>query len=128
MEAGSKLRSAAALWRRKHIEEVLISPRLDDATSRCFRQGLHRLGVHWDIGMEVNSIELVEAYVANGCGIGISMTVPGRKLPPGLRALPLRDFPPIQIGMLWRRHPSRVVCALMEALRSAAQRMQKGDR
>lgn len=126
VEEASELRSAAALWRRRHIEEVLICPTPEDATSRCFRQGLHRLGINWDTGMEVNSIELVEAYVANGCGIGISMTVPGRKLPPGLRALPLRDFPSIQFGMLWRRHPNRVICALLIALRRAAKRAQEG--
>jgi len=125
VEHRSPLRSAEQVWRRRPIAHTLISPEPADAISRAFREGLRRRGLEWEIGMEMSSFESLEAYVADGEGIGVSVTIPGRSHPPTLRALPLRGFPTIPIGMIWRRHPTPVVSALMEALRKEAQHLRQ---
>jgi len=45
---------------------------------------------------------LIEAYVASGLGIGVSIAIPRKNLSPKVRALPLSGFPPLIIGALWR--------------------------
>ncbi len=118
--ARSSLRNVAAIWRRPKSAPVLVGPHHDDAISRAFRKGLAGRGVHWPVGLEVNSLELVETLVLNGFGLGLSVEVPGRKLRAGLRALPFRDLPPLQVGMIWQLRPQPAVEALASALRKQA--------
>ena len=47
-------------------------------------------------------MDLIEAYVMNGLGIGLSVAIPKKPLPAKVRALPLPGFPPVVIGALWR--------------------------
>ena len=81
----ARLRSAAELWRQKTIAQTLISAGPEDAITKYFCQGLARHGVHWPIGMVANSMDIVESLVKRRQGIGISIALPGRRLPPGLR-------------------------------------------
>ncbi len=118
--ARSSLRNVASVWRRPQSTPVLVGPPHDDAISRAFRKGLMGRGVQWPVGLEVNSLELVETLVLDGFGVGLSVQVPGRKLRAGLRALPFRDFPPLQVGMIWQRRPHPAVEALASALRKQA--------
>ena len=66
-----------------------------------FQRCLEKLGVEWFPGIEVNSTRLIEHYVANGYGIGLSVAVPGFKSPPGVRVLPLSGIPPVIVGVAW---------------------------
>lgn len=118
--ARSSLRNIEAICRRPPSTPALVGPPHDDAISRAFRNGLASRGVHWPIGMEVNSLELVEALVLDGFGLGLSVQVPGRKVRAGLRALLFRDLPPLQVGMIWQRRPHPAVDALVSALRKQA--------
>jgi len=106
-------------------EHKLITPRRDDAISLCFRQGLLAQGLDWRVSIQVNAIELVESYVLQGFGVGLSVTVPGRTTTPGLRVLPLTGFPPVSVGIIWRRDPNKVTQALMKQLRQEARRLAK---
>jgi len=101
----------------------LIGPKRDDAISRWFKHGLLARSLEWDIGIEMNSIELVESYVLHGFGVGVSVAVPGRRTERGLRALPLQGFPPLQVGMIWKRNPSPILLELMTHLRQQAKKM-----
>lgn len=116
----SRLRSASELWRQKSIAHSLISPGEDDAIHRYFRQGLEQRGVEWTTVIEANAIGIVESLVKRGIGIGLSVALPGRALPPGLRALPLPDFPRVPVGMIWRSNPSPATEALMREFRREA--------
>ena len=124
----SRFRSAEELLRQRPVAAELVCPRADDIFARAFRQGLARRGAQWETMFEVNSIELGEALVRGGFGVGLSARVPGRPRPAGLRMLPLRGFPSVQVGMIWRSgvKPDAVTAALMEEVRRMAGRMRRG--
>ena len=46
----------------------------DEVMSRNFQQGLNRLGVDWFPSIEINSTDSIESYVANGFGIGLTVS------------------------------------------------------
>jgi DNA-binding transcriptional LysR family regulator len=92
---------ARQLWARDKIEETLITFPRGDAVQAHFQHGLEQLGVEWFPGIEVNSTRLIEHYVANGYGIGLTVAAPGFKSPPGVRVIPLPGIPPVIVGVAW---------------------------
>lgn len=122
VEQSSSVTAADQLWRRDKIEEPLICLPVVEAISRNFQQGLTRLGVDWFPSLEVSSVHLIETYVANGFGIGLSVQVPKAKLLPKVRAVPLPDFPPIVLGALWRGKTSVLLQAFLDELQLRAKR------
>jgi len=125
VEKDSEITSASDLWRRDKIEYPLIC--LPEAETLCkhFQQGLRRLGVDWFTGIEVSSIDLIETYVANGFGIGLSVLVPKAALPPRVRTVPLArtEFEPVVMGALWRGKISALLQAFLDELRLRAKRL-----
>jgi DNA-binding transcriptional LysR family regulator len=113
--------SAARLWEMDRIEEPLISMPQAEVLSRNFQQKLAALKVDWYPSVEASSLDLIETYVANGLGIGVSVDIPGRKRLPEVRVLPLADFPPVIIAAMWRGKPS----PLLQMLLDEAQRRAK---
>jgi DNA-binding transcriptional LysR family regulator len=99
---GSSVKSAEELWRRDKIDEPLICLPQTESVCRDFQKKLGELGVDWFPGIEASSYDLIEAYVSAGLGIGLSIAVPGKALPPSVKALPLEGFPKVVIGALWR--------------------------
>lgn len=53
-------------------------------------------------GIEVDAIDLVHAYVAEGFGIGLSVRGPGVGFPKGVKVVPLKGFPEMTIAGMWR--------------------------
>ena len=127
----SKLTHAEELWKRDKIEETLVSFPRTDPVHAYFQRGLERLGVEWFCGIEVNSARLIERYVTSGYGIGLAVSVPGFKPPPRLRALPLRHFPPVIVGVAWSAKLSDIAHQLLAELDTEAQmqraRVRKGE-
>jgi DNA-binding transcriptional LysR family regulator len=125
VEKNSPIISAEDLWRRDKIEEQLIC--LPEAETMCkhFQQGLRRMGVDWFTAIEVSSIDLIETYVINGFGIGLSVVVPKTELPTGIRAIPLpkNQFTPVVMGVLWLGKPSGLVQTFLDELRVRAKRL-----
>jgi len=117
----SKLTRAEELWKRDKIEETLVSFPRTDPVHAYFQRGLERLGVEWFCGIEVNSARLIERYVTSGYGIGLAVSVPGFKPPPRLRALPLRHFPPVIVGVAWSAKLSDIAHQLLAELDTEAQ-------
>lgn len=115
-----KLASVEDLLKSDRIEQTLISPPLNETITKNFQDHLARRGVVWPPGMEVNSLELVETYAANGFGIGLTLAIPGRVLDKRLRAMPLEGVKPITVAVL--RHPNLppVALALIEEMRKRA--------
>jgi len=95
------LKDAQELWRRDKIEETLITFPPTEPVSVQFQRGLKALGVEWFSGIEVNSIRLIECYVSNGFGIGLTTAVPGTSCDPRVRRIPLDGFPPVTMGAVW---------------------------
>ena len=125
VEKASPIQSPVELWRRDKIEHPLICLPEPEAICKHFQQGLSRLGVDWFTGIEVSSIELIETYVTNGFGIGLSVLVPKAELASGLRALalPTTEFAPVVIGALWRGKTSALVQAFLDELQLRAKRL-----
>ncbi len=119
----SAITSADDLLKQDKIAETLISLPANEGITRHFLAGLTRRGVHWPAGIEVDSLDLVETYVENDFGIGLSVAVPRRKLPSGVRVLKLDGFAPIVVGALWRGKLSEPTQAFLDALRARAQRL-----
>jgi len=123
VEKNSKIMEAEQLWKRDKIEEPLICLPAPEAICKHFQQGLARLGVDWFPSIEVSSIELIEIYVANGFGIGVSVLVPKSQPSPNVRALPLPDFAPVIMGALWRGQSSPLLQAFLDELKARAKRL-----
>jgi DNA-binding transcriptional LysR family regulator len=121
VEKTSAVNSAEELWRRDKIAEPLICLPPSESPSREFLQELQKRGVDWFPGIEASSVDLVEAYVASGLGIGVSVAIPGKTFAAGLRALPLSGFAPVVIGALWRGRKT----PLIEAFLAETQRRAK---
>ncbi len=116
--------SAEELWQKDRIEESLICLPAGETVCRNFQQGLSRLGVDWFPGLEVSSLDLIEAYVSNGFGIGLTVSIPKTKMSPKVRSLPLSGFPPVSIGVLWQGRPSPVVQLVLDELQAGARRLR----
>jgi DNA-binding transcriptional LysR family regulator len=120
----SAVTRADQLWARDKIDEPLICLPATEVICKIFQQGLSRLGVDWFPSLEVNATDSIEAYVAGGFGIGLSVAVPNAKLSPKVRTLDLPDFPPVLIVALWNGKPSPPLRALLDEMQAEARRLQ----
>jgi DNA-binding transcriptional LysR family regulator len=96
-----RIESADQLWAQDKIEETLISFPREDPVQAQFQDALRARGVDWFCGIEVNSARLIERYVRAGHGIGLAVAVPAWRPAKDIRVLPLPDFPPVHIGVIW---------------------------
>jgi DNA-binding transcriptional LysR family regulator len=87
-------------FRKGGTSQSLISLPPYEAISRNFHAGLKKLGLAWTSKIEVGSLELIDLYTSLGFGVGLSIAKPGLQRKRGLRALPLRRFPPLTIAVL----------------------------
>ncbi len=122
VELRSPVKSAAELWRRDRLDAALISLPTNEAIYKNFQLGLGKLGVDWFTAIEVSTVELVETYVANGYGIGLSVQLPQFRHSDKVRVLPLPadPFAPVTIGALWQGRPNPLNQALLQTLQKAA--------
>jgi DNA-binding transcriptional LysR family regulator len=101
VEASSAWTTAAQVLRAARQEAlplIALPPR--EHLSRVFQKELAARGLAWPARIESSSLELIEAYVGHGFGIGLALAIPDRRPPPELRALPLRGFPQLTFGAL----------------------------
>ena len=125
VERNSSIQAVEQLWKRDPITEALICLPGAETICKHFQQGLNRMGVDWFPSIEVSSIDLIETYVANGLGIGLSVLVPKPALPDNVRAVPLSqtDFAPVVVGALWRGKSSALLQAFLDELQLRAKRL-----
>lgn len=97
----SPLKSGEELWRRDRIDEQLIALPASEGICRHFQRELQKRDFQWFTSMEVSSLGLVEAYVANGFGFGLGLHIPKMTPAAKIRLIPLTEFPPIDVGALW---------------------------
>ena len=123
VEKSSKIKSAEELWQRDKIDEPLICLPPQEALTKNFQAKLAGLGVEWFVTMEASSADLIEAYVAGGLGIGVSVSVPGKALPKNVRALALQHFPLATVGALWRGKKSPLLETFLDMAKRRAEEM-----
>jgi DNA-binding transcriptional LysR family regulator len=120
----SALTRAEELWARDKIEEPLICLPATEVICKNFQQELRRLGVDWFPRVEINSTDSIEAYVAGGFGLGLSVAAPRAKMSPKVRALELPGFAPVLLAALWRGKPTPPLRALLDEMQAEARRLQ----
>ncbi len=123
----SKLKSAEELWRRDRIEESLITVPSNEPICRTFQEGLAKLKVDWFAGIEVSTVELVQTYVANGYGYGVTVGVPKMKFHPQVRVLPLDGFEMVSFCLLWQGRRNAMLDSLFKICEAATRRLLEGE-
>lgn len=86
-------------------EQSLISLPSNSAMYKIFQKELSRKQLSWEPEVEVNSLDLVHAYVADGYGVGLSVHVEQKPWPAkfkNLVGIPLKSFAPLVIGIFWQ--------------------------
>ena len=126
LPAASRIRAPEDLWKRDSIDEALITLPAADGIARHFQKGLQQLGVDWPPGLVVSSLELIETYVAEGFGLGAVVQVPGIKPGPDVRLIPLPDFAPLKVGIVWNGTASPLVASLVAAFQRYVQTFAAG--
>lgn len=111
----SKAKSAEELWAAGAPTEPLISPAASETISRHFQRGLAQRGLTWAPAIVASSLETLAQFVAEGYGVGVSLAETTRHR--GVRELPLRDFPAVEIAALWVGKPAPVTAAAVGAMR-----------
>jgi DNA-binding transcriptional LysR family regulator len=115
-----RIKCASELFENDEVRENLISLPAREPIVRNFQDGLKDKGITWPIGMEVSSLALVESYVEGGHGIGLSVLLPSRKISAQLKVLPLEQFRPVTLGVLWSGQANPVIDAFLSAIKGRA--------
>lgn len=124
VEKSSPFKTAEELWALDRISQPLICLPPHETMTKNFQTRLAQLGVEWYTSIEASSVDLVEGYVANGLGIGLSISMPGKALAKNVRALALADFPGMSIGALWRGKPTPLMDSFLDMARHRARAIQ----
>jgi DNA-binding transcriptional LysR family regulator len=96
----SRIRTQEDLFKMDRVGEALISLPSSEPMCRLFQDELRRRKVDWFTSLEVSSLDLVDRYVAEGFGWGLSLALPGGSAVKGVRRIPL-DFPSVEFAALW---------------------------
>ena len=102
------------------VDLPLIRPTAETAMSRLFNKSLASARLDWPARIEVNSLELVHAYVAQGFGAGLSVRAPGIKAPKGTRMWKIPDCPELTIAAAWRGKLSPLAAMVLNGLQQRA--------
>lgn len=102
------------------VDLPLIRPAADTVLCRLFSKALAKARLDWPARIEVNSLELVHAYVAQGFGSGLSVKAPGIAPPKGTRAWEIPDCPELAIAAAWRGKLTPLAEMVLAGLRQRA--------
>jgi DNA-binding transcriptional LysR family regulator len=122
-----RLKAAGELWKQDRISETLITVPSNEPICRALQEGLESRKVDWFSGIEVSTVDLVQTYVANGYGYGVTVGVPRAKWHPEVRVLPLEGFPLTTFGLLWQGRKTPVLEGLIQLLEAAARQIMTGQ-
>jgi DNA-binding transcriptional LysR family regulator len=112
-------------FRKGAPSQSLISLPPHEAIPRNFHVGLKKLGLAWTSKIEVGSLELIDLYTSLGFGVGLSIAKPGLRRKKGLRALPLRGFPPLTIAALRIGDLSGLAATFLSDVKNVATRLAR---
>jgi len=119
----SRLKDARQLWEQDKIEETLITFQEEDPVQLHFQRELQKRQIDWFCGIEVNSATLFECFVAAGYGIGLAVASPGFRPRAGVRVIPLPDFKPVNIGVIWSARLSPIAQHFLAELEAEAKNL-----
>jgi DNA-binding transcriptional LysR family regulator len=91
---------------------------------RSLQEFIKQRGLEWPVSIEVTAIELVEAYVTAGFGIGLTLDLPGHPFPKTTRAIPVDGIAPLRLSALWKGSMNSVMKELLELLQKSAKSLK----
>jgi len=112
--------TAEQLWSKAGLRGDLICLTADEMLCEQFQAGLRRLGIEWQPTIEVGSLDLVQRYTLEGYGFGLTVRLPGMRLPKTLRIIELPGFPALPFGLLWRDNEDKLVRVFRELIEQRA--------
>ena len=112
----SPLKNADELWVGKKLSTPLVGQIAITSIMRGFQRELKRRGITWPQTIEATSVEMVTRYVAHGEGHGVNVAISEVINHRDVRALPLKGFEPMTMGVLWRGEPSPLVRSVIEEI------------
>jgi DNA-binding transcriptional LysR family regulator len=113
----SRWRTADQLLNDESRNEALIALPADDPVRKAFFLELGKRRIEWFCGLEVQSLDLVGRYVAEGFGVGIGLKEPSGEVFPGCRQLALNGFPTHAYGVVWMGALTPVQAAFIDVCR-----------
>ncbi|HSJ03107.1 MAG: LysR substrate-binding domain-containing protein [Verrucomicrobium sp.] len=94
----------------QHAQQILEQDRIDlplitlssfEGVTRTFQTYLRHRGVDWLPSLELGGLDLVNRYVEEGFGVGLSLQLPRMRIPTGVRQIALPGAPTVTFGALW---------------------------
>lgn len=110
----SRYTKAEDIIRKDRIDVPLITIPSADPLCRLFQEGLRKQKVDWFASLEVSSLDIVSRYVAEGFGVGLSLSTPKLISDDQVREIPLPGFPEVEFGAMWLGRLSPVGEILLE--------------
>lgn len=125
VEASSRFTQAAQVLREAAEGNLplISSPAPDELLTR-FQAELKKRNQSWEVRLEAPALDVVEAYVAEGFGVGLSVVNPGRMLPAKVRMLKLSGFPQLQYGAFWNERLSGSALHCLDLMRTRARSLR----
>ena len=114
----SGLSSLDDLWKKRKVTEVLISLPGNEIICKSFQRDLGRMKVEWVPRMEVSSLELIQTYVENGYGLGLTLEIPNQNPSKRIRKLRLDGFQEVEFGVLWQGSLSPLAQAFLDEIKA----------
>jgi DNA-binding transcriptional LysR family regulator len=96
-----------------------------EVITKNLQQALAKRETDWFPTIEVSSLDLIQTYVAGGFGIGIAAQIPGVKIQPEIKLLPLPDFPKVAVGAMWRGRSTPLIQTFVDLLGARAKALAK---
>ncbi len=114
----SKIKSPEDLWKNGCVSETVLMLPLRSAITRHFQEGLKQRQVGSFPTLELETTDMIEEYVRKGHGVGVSVAMPNAQKMKGLRVVPLKDFAPVRLGILWQQPMTAPMTAFIEMLKA----------
>jgi DNA-binding transcriptional LysR family regulator len=99
---GCQWRHVRDAFSQQPPETPLVALPRSEPVMKLFSEGLRKIRRDWPTQIEVTSIDLLEAYVEAGFGVGITAQTAGVRRPHKLKTLALPGFPSLKVAALWQ--------------------------
>lgn len=121
----SRYQKAEDVIGKDRIDVPLITLPVADPLTRLFLEGLRKRKIDWFPSLEVSSLDIISRYVAEGFGVGLSLSTPKQISSDQVRQLPLNGFPSIEFGAIWLGRLPPVAELMLEEAKTEAVFRQK---
>lgn len=122
-----RAKSLGELFKKEAGEQIpklpLVGLPAHEAVSLLFRSELDSRGIDWPVSVEVDSLDGVVQFASCGFGAGLTVMIPGVKVPKGLKYICLENFPPLVVGILFQGNIKPVAQQFVEAAKERAKKL-----